>query len=500
MHGKTGLDMTPGARRSRLAGVNPAPAAKRLMAGPVRRVAARRGAAAGARAADVAAPLLAALAPPCVGPLFLPRVPAEPPQGLRALYGKAALAEDAGGAGAVQHRAWARKNPGRPNPRPGRAERGMKTRPSAISDARGHQAGLLQCPAAARGCWGKDCNPTARRAALPSLARPAPRLIKNLGHAGQSPAHGMLSALHAPFIMRPRPSAEHGPAALSRSPAPRGPAGPAQSRAGRIAALPGQIRRQADQKRAGHSSVSLGPERAWAGHMPWKGQKKAAARKSRAGFSSGALRHERWAALPGAAVEIAPRGPRICSLKPEPRPSAALQMASAPVTGLRQAGPRGFSTMASAGRAQAPLSRTREGLPRLPAISPAARGAASVPAGLRRTLLAAAGAEAALPRAGAASGTPRGQTAASASAPGSAALPVPRLERNRAAALNGAGAYAAHGASPLALTANFSFQINGISDEDLARRVMAALESSKGDVERLLSEIVHNQMRVSYAG
>lgn len=51
-----------------------------------------------------------------------------------------------------------------------------------------------------------------------------------------------------------------------------------------------------------------------------------------------------------------------------------------------------------------------------------------------------------------------------------------------------------------ALTANFSFQLNGISDADLARRVMTALESSKGDVERLLSEIVHNQMRVSYAG
>lgn len=129
------------------------------------------------------------------------------------------------------------------------------------------------------------------------------------------------------------------------------------------------------------------------------------------------------------------------------------------------------------------------------------RGAAQIPPGLSRIVIAPGqsrvSVDAGRRRAGA---TPERTFANGAALPASLPLPASIWESRRTAAPKSVGADAARAASTPALTANFSFQLNGISDADLARRVMTALESSKGDVERLLSEIVHNQMRVSYAG
>lgn len=48
------------------------------------------------------------------------------------------------------------------------------------------------------------------------------------------------------------------------------------------------------------------------------------------------------------------------------------------------------------------------------------------------------------------------------------------------------------------VTAQFNIALNGIPDADFARRVVAALGDKKADVERLLSDIVNNQMRLAY--
>ena len=54
------------------------------------------------------------------------------------------------------------------------------------------------------------------------------------------------------------------------------------------------------------------------------------------------------------------------------------------------------------------------------------------------------------------------------------------------------------GGGGVAVSASFSFNINGVPDAEFGKRVIAALGGRKSDFERLVSEIVHDQMRVAY--
>lgn len=54
------------------------------------------------------------------------------------------------------------------------------------------------------------------------------------------------------------------------------------------------------------------------------------------------------------------------------------------------------------------------------------------------------------------------------------------------------------GEGGVAVSANFSFNINGVPDGEFGKRVIAALGGRKTDFERLVSEIVHDQMRLTY--
>ena len=48
------------------------------------------------------------------------------------------------------------------------------------------------------------------------------------------------------------------------------------------------------------------------------------------------------------------------------------------------------------------------------------------------------------------------------------------------------------------VSASFQFHISGITDNALAKRVIKAIEQNRGEFERLLSQIVHDQERLSY--
>lgn len=54
------------------------------------------------------------------------------------------------------------------------------------------------------------------------------------------------------------------------------------------------------------------------------------------------------------------------------------------------------------------------------------------------------------------------------------------------------------GGGGVAVSASFSFNINGVSDAEFGKRVITALGGRKSDFERLVSEIVHDQMRLAY--
>ena len=47
---------------------------------------------------------------------------------------------------------------------------------------------------------------------------------------------------------------------------------------------------------------------------------------------------------------------------------------------------------------------------------------------------------------------------------------------------------------------NMSFTLNGLSDQGFAKRVVDALEANRGAFERIISDIVHDQERLSYGG
>ena len=48
------------------------------------------------------------------------------------------------------------------------------------------------------------------------------------------------------------------------------------------------------------------------------------------------------------------------------------------------------------------------------------------------------------------------------------------------------------------VSASFQFSLSGITDSALAKRVIKAIEQNKGEFERLLSQIVHDQERLAY--
>lgn len=54
------------------------------------------------------------------------------------------------------------------------------------------------------------------------------------------------------------------------------------------------------------------------------------------------------------------------------------------------------------------------------------------------------------------------------------------------------------GGGGVAVSASFSFNINGVPDAEFGKRVITALGGRKSDFERLVSEIVHDQMRLAY--
>ena len=45
-----------------------------------------------------------------------------------------------------------------------------------------------------------------------------------------------------------------------------------------------------------------------------------------------------------------------------------------------------------------------------------------------------------------------------------------------------------------------SFTLNGMSDSGFSKRVIAVLEANRGAFERIISDIVHDQERLSYGG
>lgn len=65
------------------------------------------------------------------------------------------------------------------------------------------------------------------------------------------------------------------------------------------------------------------------------------------------------------------------------------------------------------------------------------------------------------------------------------------------AAMNGNGPAGLPGAGAN-VSASFQFSISGITDSALAKRVIKAIEQNKGEFERLLSQIVHDQERLAY--
>ncbi len=87
----------------------------------------------------------------------------------------------------------------------------------------------------------------------------------------------------------------------------------------------------------------------------------------------------------------------------------------------------------------------------------------------------------------------------------SAAMPgvpdVPQLPGQPDAAvlatMNGNGPAGLPGAGAN-VSASFQFHISGITDNALAKRVIKAIEQNRGEFERLLSRIVHDQERLSY--
>lgn len=54
------------------------------------------------------------------------------------------------------------------------------------------------------------------------------------------------------------------------------------------------------------------------------------------------------------------------------------------------------------------------------------------------------------------------------------------------------------GGGGVAVSASFSFNINGVPDAEFGKRVITVLGGRKSDFERLVSEIVHDQMRLAY--
>lgn len=51
---------------------------------------------------------------------------------------------------------------------------------------------------------------------------------------------------------------------------------------------------------------------------------------------------------------------------------------------------------------------------------------------------------------------------------------------------------------PPGVNATFDFRLEGIPDQDFARRVVDSLNQRRGDFERILSDVVNNQLRLSY--
>lgn len=511
MYGKTGPDMTTvtlrprfrgilpaGPSRCGLADVQPALSAKKIMVEPACRCAARRGAVAGAGAADVAAPPGTPHALPRVVPYVSASVLAGSPPSLRVLCRPAALAAMTGCVCDVENGMRARKKNSRPGQQPACKERRVRARLGAISDVCGLQADVLPASGTARSGWGKIPNPPVRAVAGARLSDPSgPARLPGVETArcGQSTASAVPGLQHASFITRLlRPEDRLAPALVHPN-IPTQAADPRKSGATQV--LSG---RHSELRSDLHLSVKRLPERKTPGTREGALRKSAPAGTNKSGFYSVAAHGGRAVARQGAAPEIA-LSPRLPGSMPISRRDALLQAVPAPMADQRQAGLQGFGAGQSAGRPQAAVSGAQEKLSLLAKPLSAMRGAAQIPPGLSRIVIAPAKVASVLTRADAAPGaTPERTFANGAALPASLPLPASIWESRRTAAPKSVGADAARAASTPALTANFSFQLNGISDADLARRVMTALESSKGDVERLLSEIVHNQMRVSYAG
>lgn len=79
---------------------------------------------------------------------------------------------------------------------------------------------------------------------------------------------------------------------------------------------------------------------------------------------------------------------------------------------------------------------------------------------------------------------------------------IPDMSSGAPGAPRSPGGGAAAGGMPaaggVAVAANFSFNINGVPDAEFGKRVIAALGGRKSDFERLVSDIVHDQMRLAY--
>jgi TP901 family phage tail tape measure protein len=78
-----------------------------------------------------------------------------------------------------------------------------------------------------------------------------------------------------------------------------------------------------------------------------------------------------------------------------------------------------------------------------------------------------------------------------------AAPALPSLSDMLASLAPGGGAAPLSGAAP-GVQANFAFSVNGVPDRPFADGVINALERRKSELERLVSSIVHDQMRVAY--
>lgn len=219
-------------------------------------------------------------------------------------------------------------------------------------------------------------------ARLSDPSGPARLPVVETARCGQSTASAVPGLQHASFITRLlRPEDRLAPALVHPN-IPTQAADPRKSGATQV--LSG---RHSELRSDLHLSVKRLPERKTPGTREGALRKSAPAGTNKSGFYSVAAHGGRAVARQGAAPEIA-LSPRLPGSMPVSRRDALLQAVPAPMADQRQAGLQGFGAGQSAGRPQAAVSGAQEKLSLLAKPLSAMRGAAQIPPGLSRIVIA----------------------------------------------------------------------------------------------------------------